>query len=172
MSAFYVLSSGSGNAYTNIRLTQPVTVYEGLTLPANTSGYILASLHDLLPQPDVMMDTSLESSLLHHSTATPSDFQHSAIVQWRFHYSAWQFFSAMVDTCLRRLTGAYSISTDQINSLSCILTLIDRILHYDPSLAIYLDQHLAHFQGSGGLLVRLFLIFQHAAFLSVPPVVR
>jgi hypothetical protein len=153
-----------------IRLTKPITIYEGFTLPPGTSGFIVSSVQDLAQLGHDDMDV--------HSfpDTRPAniDFSQTAIIQWKFPYSAWKFFLVIIDTFIKRITSALSVNSEHISMLTTILLLVDKLLQNDASLALYIDDHfsgLSEQSMDDGMIARLFLIFQHASFLPTPPTV-
>lgn len=172
-SSYSILSNTiEGVSHSYIQLHQNVSIYDGIVLPLNSVGELYTSLQDLL---NSSHGSKLqEFSVLNDSLSTiiaPPSIHESHFIQWKLDYSAWFYFIVEIDSLNQRLLASLQISTEQLQTVNHIVTLIDKIINYDHNLTVYIEDHIKDFAGitedspiKSKLLPRLFRLVEQLSY--------
>jgi hypothetical protein len=169
-----VTNNTEGISHSYIQLQQNINIYDGIVLPQNSVGELYTSLQDLINSSNTSksQDFSVLNDSLMNIMGSSSSLQESHFVQWKLEYSAWFYFIIEIDSINKRLLASLQISSEQLQVVNHIITLIDRIINYDHNLTIYIEEHVKDFATlnedespfKSKLLPRLFKLVEQLAF--------
>lgn len=149
------------------RVTNPISLPDGLVLPSGMEGLYLQNIEDLGSHNLENFEQGLNSLTSHPYDLDNLNQFKVGFILFKFPYSGWVFFFHILENFVQRIIKLQTPSIEQIDQVTFTLSLISRILTFQPSLS---SEFYTSETASSEFIRKLFLIVQYTSFMTNPPI--